>query len=245
MEYRSKFGSAAAAVAVVLALTGSVWAYQAARVMPSGKIKVYRNGTLSQVLRESAPLPTGALLKPDGNCGVRLENVYLVAEDGSEFGVHNESRPVRLALNKGKFYFAVNPSTGRMEFQTPAGDVTAQQFQIQAAAEGTLKGFVEVADGATTLGVLEGGAMVVSTLAGEQTIAAGSQIRLTQADLLNQGDDPDAPPAGAGAKPQAGKIPRETLISAGVLALYGGAGIWMIQSSDPDDRPAPASPAQP
>ncbi|KJS28574.1 MAG: hypothetical protein VR64_23920 [Desulfatitalea sp. BRH_c12] len=228
----------------VFAFAGTAQAYEVARVMTSGKINVYRNGQLTQVLQANAPLPEGALLKPERDCVVRLENVYMVARAGSEFGVHNESRPVQVAVNKGTVYFAVNQSTGQMVFHTPAGSVTTQQFRIQAAVEGTLKGFVTVSGQTASLGVIEGGAMMVSTPDGEQLITSGNQITLAQADITGQGSGQIDNAADKAATSR--KIPTETLINAGVLGMFAGAAVWMLDStSDDNTKPAPASPATP
>jgi hypothetical protein len=236
-------------VVAVFAFTGTAQAYEVARVMTSGKVNVYRNGQLSQVLQESAPLPDGALLKPQGDCTVRLENLYMLARDGSEFGVHNDSRPVQLALNKGTVYFAVNQSTGQMVFHTPAGSITTQQFRIQAAASATLQGFIDVANGNTVLGVIEGGAMMVSTPDGEQLITSGKQIVLAQADILDAKETGDAAPAEAPAKPAttSGKIPTKYLVGGALGALAIGAGALALGSSggSSGSSPAPASPATP
>lgn len=230
-----------------LLLADSGYADPVGRIMTSGKIDVYRNGVLSQVIREDAPLPTGAVLKPDGNCGIRLENLLLVAKDGSEFGVHSEVNPVQLALKKGIIYFAVNPSTGTIVFETPTDVVTAQQFYIQAAARGNLKGFVEVNEGTTTLGVLEGGTMVVSTSAGEESIAAGNQIVLAQAGVSSQGGASAQPAPAAKTSKEKPKITKNTIVSASLLTAYGIAGTWWLvdELDDDDSDPAAASPSAP
>jgi hypothetical protein len=229
-------------VLVVFTLTGTAQAYEMARIMTSGKVNVYRDGNLIQVLRENAPLPVDALLKPEGKCGVRLQNVYLVAEDGSEFGVPGASLPVELALKKGMIYFAVNQATGQMVFQTPAGTLTAQQFQIQSAAGGILKGFISVNEGVTTLGVIEGGVMVVSVPGGEQAISPGNQITLAQADILRRGanrqqEEPAQPP-------KESRISDDNLISIGILAAFAGGAILIISDND-SSSPSPSSPAAP
>jgi hypothetical protein len=243
----SKIGKIVVFIMSGLLLAANVQASSVARVITYGKIDVYRNGVLSQVLREDAPLPTGAVLKPEGNCGIRLENILLVAKDGSEFGVHSAGNPVQLALKKGMIHFAVNRSTGQMIFETPAGDVTTRQFYIHAAAEGTLKGFVEVNEGTTTIGVLEGGAMVVSTPGGEETITAGNQIILAQAGLASQGAGkvgavPAAKPAN-----EKSKITKNTIVSASLLTAYAVAGTWWLvdELGDDDSDPAAASPSTP
>lgn len=231
-------------VVVAFALAGTAMAYPVSQIIPRGVVNVYRDGALVDTVRDAAPLPDGALLKTDGLCGVRLENLYLVAEDGSTFSVSQTASQVDLAVGEGKLFFAANPSTGAVVFDTPAGTIPVRQFLIQAAVDGTLKGFVDVAQGTTTIGVLEGGSMLVATAAGEQRITAGNQITLAQAAGADAAAAPAAAATGSPSRPT--KIPTEYLIGGaiGVAALAVGA-IALSSSSSSDAAPAPVSPAAP
>ena len=234
-------------VVVVFALTGTVQAYEVARVMTTGKLNVYRDGKLVQVLRENAPLPEGALLKAEGNCGVQLDNMYLVAEDGSQFSVQNGSGgPLQLDIRSGTVYFAVNQMTVDVLFQTPGGQVDTREFGVKPETDGVMKGFVNVNGGITTIGVLEGGNLVVSTPEGTQTITPGSQITLAQAQ---NGAAPAAAPASTAAPAEesaaGGGIERKYLIGGGLALLGIGVAGLALGGSSGGGSPAPASPAAP
>jgi hypothetical protein len=220
-------------VVVVFAMAGTVQAYEVARVTTSGLIDVYREGKLVQVLRESAPLPKGALLKARGRCGVQLENMYLAAEDGSEFSVYNDGTSVQMDLNKGAIYFAVNQTMVELLVQTPGKGGEMQPVQIKPGVNGVLKGFVDVNGKATTVGVIEGGNITLSTPDGEKVITAGNQVT-----IFNEDDD-DAPAA-------AGKINTKYLIGGGLAALaIAAAALALGGSSSSSSSPTPVSPATP
>ena len=72
-------------VVVVFLAATVVQAFETARIVTQSKVNVYRDGQLVQVLQENSPLPEGALLEPEGICGVRLQNLNLVAEGGQPF----------------------------------------------------------------------------------------------------------------------------------------------------------------
>lgn len=183
---RNLFRLLAVCLALAFLCAGPAAAYASARVMPSGKVSVFREGQLVQELREEAPLPNGALLRTEGHCGVRLEDFYLVAADGSAFGLARAGAARELRLEKGTVYFALASLPAPLTFRTPEGMVTAQQIQLLAAASGgLLKGYLAVTDSGAEIGVLEGGSMVVSTARGEQVIQPGQRILLAQADLID------------------------------------------------------------
>jgi hypothetical protein len=222
-------------MALVFMCAGPVAAYSAARVMPSGKVSVFREGQLVQELREEAPLPDGALLRTEGHCGVRLEDFYLVAADGSAFGLTRAGAVRELRLEQGTVYFALASLPVPLTFRTPEGLVTAQQIQLQASASGgLLKGYLAVTANGAEIGVLEGGAMVVSTAQGEQVIQPGQRILLAQADLIDTQPAANETPEEAAAAEEEDdddKIPATYywvgggLLAAGAgVALAGGGG---------------------
>jgi hypothetical protein len=220
-------------VVVVFAMAGTVQAYEVARVTTSGVIDVYRDGQLVQVLRESAPLPKGALLKARGRCGVQLENMYLAAEDGSEFTVYNDGSSVQMDLNKGAIYFAVNQTMVELLIQTPGEGGEKQPVQIKPGVDGVLKGFVDVQDGATTVGVIEGGNITLATPEGEKVITAGNQVTIVR------GGTQKASVAG-------GKINTKYLVGGGLAVLaIGAAALALGGSSSSSSSPTPVSPATP
>jgi len=155
----------------------------------------------------------------------------LAAKAGSAFAVLRDGATVELAVESGTVYFAATGGVKKAVFKTPAGVIVAQQLIIRAAAEGVLRGFVRVEDDKATLGVLEGGDMVVSTVGGERVIRAGEKIVLAQAD------------GSAGAAALSGGQISSEIMAAGAVAA-GAVALAIIAGSD-SDNPAPVSPSSP
>jgi len=186
---RAQKTSIATAVSVILLFIGTqaLGAMAAGRLLPSGQVKVYRGDQLVSVLSEEAPLPEGVLLAPEGQCGMRLDNLFMVAEDGSRFSIAGSREGRELLIRQGTLYFALSGATGPVAFHTPDGVVTTQSLILNASTEGgLLKGYVDAAPDGTRLGVLEGGTLVVMTADGEKTIETGHQITLAQANLFDE-----------------------------------------------------------
>ncbi len=186
---RAQKTSIATAVSIILLFVGTqaLGAMGAGRILPSGQVKVYRGDQLVSVLSEEAPLPEGVLLAPEGQCGMRLDNLFLVADDGSRFSIAGSRAGRELAIRQGTLYFAMSGATGPVAFHTPDGVVTTQRMILKASsAGGLLKGYVDAAPDGTRIGVLEGGTLVVMTPEGEQTIESGRQITLAQANLFDE-----------------------------------------------------------
>ena len=254
MHRNPKFKTLTWIFAFAFMLAGMAQAYPISRIIPSGKIKVYRNDQVVQVLQEESPLPMGAMLSAEGNCGVRMTNLFVVAENGSLFSVQEGNGAAQFKIEKGVLYFAANSQTGPLVFETPAGVINTQQMIIQASGgSAMLKGFVDVSGTTTSMGVLEGGSLIVSTPDGEKMIATGKQITLAQAGLIKPAEAGYQPPPADQGQTQAEAQPTEdtddeipaayfvggglAILAAGALALGGGGG----GGSDP----APASPATP
>ena len=190
---RTQKSVAVIATLVVCLFTASqaLWAMGPSRLLPNGKVKVYRGDQLVSVLSEEAPLPEGALLAPEGQCGLRMDNLFLVAEDGSQFSVATGDGGRELLIRQGTIYFAMSGASGPMAFHTPSGSLTTQRMILNASTEGgLLKGYVDATSDGARIGVLEGGSLVILTAEGERTITAGRQITLAQADLFDE--DPAA-----------------------------------------------------
>jgi hypothetical protein len=189
---RTQQPTVVAALFVVLLFIASqaLGAMGVGRLLPSGQVKVYRGDQLVSVLSEEAPLPEGVLLAPEGQCGMRLDNLFLVAEDGSRFSIAGSEGSLELLIRQGTLYFAMSGATGPVAFHTPDGVVTTQRMILKASTEGgLLKGYVDAAPDGTRMGVLEGGTLVIMTADGEKTIESGHQITLAQAQLFDQEED--------------------------------------------------------
>ena len=195
---RTQHSTVAATLFTILLFiaTQALGAMGTGRLLPNGQVKVYRGDQLVSVLSEEAPLPEGVMLAPEGPCGLRMDNLYVVADDGSRFAIAGGEGGRELLIREGTLYFAMSGATGPLAFHTPDGVVTTQRMILNAAAGGgLLKGYVDATPDGTRMGVLEGGSLVVLTADGERTIESGKQITLAQADLFDED-----PSSGAGAE---------------------------------------------
>jgi len=237
-------------------MTGPVQSYSASRIVPSQKVELYSAGQLKQVLQEEAPLPVGQVMHTSGRAGLRMNNVYMVAEDGCRLAVLEDSDVAKVQIDKGLLFFAATPSTGQVVFNTPTGVLSTQKIALKASdQQPVLKAFVDVRDAGIIMGVMEGGSITLATPEGVKTVEEGKQIVLarngtagngedgqqgTPDDILVQDDDDDD------------KIPAAYywaggaalgLIALGAMALGGssdGGGTTAVNPSS-----APISPAAP
>lgn len=233
-------------VIIAFSIAGVTPAFSGARIIPDGKVKVFVEQKLVQELKQEAPFPEGALLTTEGKCGVRLENLYLVADDGCIFGIVDGVNQIDLRVDNGLLYFAVTQHTGKVAFLTPAGVMTSRQVRLDAAADGgVLKGYLEVSDSHVQLGVLQGGSMVVSTDKGVQEIRSGKQITLALADPISEADkkamaEKEQTPAAK--EEESDEIPAVYFM--GGAALIGAAGYAIYDANRPTGggpTPGPAS----
>jgi hypothetical protein len=157
--------------------------FDSGRIIPGGKVLIYRGDQQVGELTAEAPFPDGALLACDGDCAARMDGLLLVGADKSLFSVTTRANSRELLVRKGTVYFALSKMPHSLVFVTPMGVVTAQQLILNAAADGgLLKGYVAVTAESAEIGVIEGGSLLVSTVSGETTIQSGKKIVLTQTD---------------------------------------------------------------
>lgn len=189
-----------------LIVTEVLWASSISRIIPAGRVEAYSGNRLVHVYRREAPFPEGCMLKTEGRCGVRLDGLYLVADDQSLFGISQHNGERVLTIEQGMVYIALSSQPGNLVFQTPAGVIPARQIVIHAARQGVIKAYLDVQPARTEIGVLEGGHMVVSTSEGDRKIEPGRQITLAQALIF---DDEDQGAGAAEQKPEEGSKPSE------------------------------------
>ena len=156
------------------------------RIIPKGKVSLFQGNQKIGEFSSEAPFPEGTLLSVQGECGVKMSDLYLVAIDKSLFSVTTDPDSRKLAVKTGTVYFALSAMPHALIFQTPDGVVTTHQILLNASSEsGLLQGYVSVTDGITKVGVLEGGSMLLSVGDGEtRRINAGQELRLAQAGLF-------------------------------------------------------------
>lgn len=151
------------------------------RIIPSKKVSLHKNGQKVGEYTSEAPLPKGAMLQCDGDCAVKLKDLYVVATDQSVFQVMSTDKNRRLAVQEGKAYFALSDLERSMNFLTPIGMVSAQQVTLEASSTSMLKGFLAVTAKGAELAVTEGGSLTVLTADGVKTIQPGQSMQLAQA----------------------------------------------------------------
>jgi len=156
------------------------------RIIPKGKVTLFQGDQKVGEFRSEAPLPEGAFLSVQGECGVKMNDLYLVAIDKSLFSVTTDPDSRKLSVKAGTVYFALSSMPHILVFNTPDGVVTTHQILLNASAKsGLLQGYVSVTDAITKVGILEGGSLLLSVGDGEtKRINAGQEIRLAQAGLF-------------------------------------------------------------
>jgi len=161
------------------------------RIIPKGKVSLFQGDQKVGEFRSEAPFPEGAFLSVQGECGVKMSDLYLVAIDKSLFSVTTDPDSRKLSVKTGTVYFALSSMPHILVFKTPDGVVTTHQILLNAAAKsGLLQGYVSVTDNVTKVGVLEGGSLLLSVGDGEtKRINAGQELRLSQAGLFEDKQD--------------------------------------------------------
>jgi hypothetical protein len=271
MRFNPMFKAVSWLVVLAFMWSGVAFAYPIARIIPYGKVNVYQDGELLQVLQEEAPLPEGASLHIEGKCAVRMNDLYFVVQDGGQFSTQTGEAVNQVTIENGTFYFAAIESTGPVAFNTPSGTIRTDQVALAAGDElAFLRGYVNVSQDTTQMGVLGGGTLTVATAKGLQSIATGEQLTLAKAGnapAQTADDRPDAaapvvpgeevgtaqaaanPPGAAPpvvASEEVGSIPAAYLIGGGLgVAAIAGLVFAFSGSSSSGSNPPPVSPAAP
>ena len=197
------------------------------RIIPKGKVTLYQGNQKIGEFSADAPLPEDTLLSVQGECGVKMRDLYLVAIDKSLFSVTTKSTSRKLTVEHGTVYFALSSMPRTLVFQTPEGVITTSEVMLKASADaGLLEGYVSVADGISKVGVLEGGSMFLSVGDGEtMRVKAGQELRLAQADLFGEEEEEEDEEA---AEPPEGMSKTTKIIigaaTIAALAAVGGGG---------------------
>jgi len=216
-------------IILVFTSTGFSAGLPVGRILPKGKVTLFHNNQKVGEFRSEAPLPEDTFLSVQGECGVKLSHLYLVATDQSLFSITTKNSSRILFVQKGTVYFALSSTPYTLVFQTPDGVITTNDVMLNASsANRLLKGYVYVEEGITRVGVLEGGSMLVSVTDDKpQVVAAGYELRLAQADIFKEEGKTEEKPdetgeAGeAGETAAAGGISTTTKVVLGVIAIAG------------------------
>jgi hypothetical protein len=235
--------------------TGFASGLSVGRIIPKGKVTLFQGDQKVGEFRSEAPFPEGAFLSVQGECGVKMSDLYLVAIDSSLFSVTTNPDSRKLSVKAGTVYFALSSMPQSLVFKTPDGVVTTHQILLNASAKsGLLQGYVSVADEITKVGVLEGGSLLLSVGDGEtRRINTGQELRLAQAGLFDDKTekkeepkdkkDKKDKPADKKGKAKGMSTTAKVLIGvatvAGIAAAAGGGG----GGGGGGSAPPPSSPA--
>jgi hypothetical protein len=234
---RTKFKIVAIFSLLAFVSTGFASGLSVGRIIPKGKVTLFQGDQKVGEFRSEAPFPEGAFLSVQGECGVKMNDLYLVAIDKSLFSVTTDPDSRKLSVKTGTVYFALSSMPHILVFKTPDGVVTTHQILLNASAKsGLLQGYVSVTDAVTKVGVLEGGSLLLSVGDGEtKRINAGQELRLAQAGLFEDKEekkeepkDKKTKPADKKAKAKGMSTTAKVLIGlvtvGGIAALAGGGG---------------------
>ena len=191
----------------------------AARIVPTGKVSIIKDGKVIGEFSQEAPLPEGALLRCEAKCAIQLDDVYMVAEPDTVFSVSPMADRHDVLVQQGTVYYSLNESSRPLHFDTPAGNATTGDLTM---TEGELRGYVRVVGNETEIGVIGGGSMTIATDSEEVPITSGKKVTMTLAD-----SEKAANAAGG----QDG-MSRNTKIALGVVgaAVVIGGGIALASS---------------
>lgn len=220
------------------------------RIYPSKKVTLHRGDTIVGVYTKEAPLPDGTLLSTEGRSAVKLEDVYLVAEDQSEFSISTSSQQRNLFIKKGTIYFKTSGIKHAFTFLTPDGPIGIHSIKLNAAySDSSIKGYVAVTEGRSEMGIADGGSMDVYTDEGLTTIQSGNKIILAQADMdigVPEAEEPDTASQGVPqTEEKKGWSKKATYVTLGVLGVAAAAGIAIGLSGGGSDDGGDVSPSRP
>jgi hypothetical protein len=255
-----KFKMMIAFIVLAFTSTGFSAGLPVGRILPKGKVTLFHGNQKVGEFRSEAPLPEDTLLSVQGECGVKLSHLYLVAVDQSLFSITTNDSSRTLFVQKGTVYFALSSTPYTLIFQTPDGVITTNEVMLKASStDQLLKGYVYVEEGITRVGVLEGGSMLVTVADDKpQVVTAGHELRLAQADIFKEegkteeekpdetGEPGETDETGQpGETAAAGGMSTITKVVLGAIAIGGIALAAGGGGGGGDDAPPPASPAGP
>lgn len=234
---RSKWFVKVLVCAIVFAFASSGFCaeLQSSRIMPSGKVVLYKGDQKAGEFTSEAPFPEGYELQCQGRCAAKMNDVFLVAEDKTRFSVSNNPAGQDIQLKEGTVYFALSKLSGALVFSAPNVSFSAEELVVNASTSGVLKGYVKVTAEAAEIGVTEGGSMMISSPEGKKMIGSGEKIVVAQNDkgAAAAGTTTAAAESGTSILPMLGVV-------GGILAAQGA--LILATDTDDDHEASPYSP---
>jgi hypothetical protein len=206
----------------------------AARIVPTGKVSIIKDGKVIGEFSQEAPLPEGALLRCEARCAVKMDDVYMVADPDTVFSVSPTANRHDLLVQQGTVYYSLNESSRPLHFDTPAGSATTRDLSMTGDE---LRGYVRVVGNETEIGVISGGSMTVATGSEEIPITSGTKVTMNLADsgkIANAAEGQEG--ISKKTKIALGAVGAATVIGGGIALASGGS------SGGGGDDGSPAAP---
>ena len=205
-----------------------------ARIVPTGKVYIIKDGKVIGEFSQEAPLPEGSLLRCEAKCNIKLDDVYMVVEPDTVFSVTPTANRHALLVQDGTVYYALNKNSRLLQFDTPAGNAVTSDISL---TEDELRGYVRVIGNKTEIGVIGGGSMTLETGSGKMLITSGKNITMTRFEPVQ---------AVAGVGGQEGPSTNTQYVIGAIAAVIVTGGIIALAASsgggDGDGGGSPAAP---
>jgi hypothetical protein len=222
-----------AIVSIAMATLSFAVAANSARIIPSGKVSIIKDGRVVGEFSKEAPLAEGSLLRCEARCTVKMDDLYMVAEPDTTFSIQPAASHNELAVEQGTAYFSVTETSRPVEFETPPGNASMREISV---TDSELKGYVRVSGNETEIGIIEGGTMTVETSSGEMVITPGKQVTIARVN-------PNPSAAATGGEGGSSLITDVALGVAGAgVIIAGGYALYSIDWHDGGSDGSPSSP---
>ena len=194
-----------------------------ARVIPTGKVSIIKDGKVVGEFSQEAPLLEGSMLRCEDKCAVKLDDTYMVVDPGTEFSVTPAAGHTELYAKEGTVYYAMNESSSPLQIDTPNGEAATGDLTM---TDSQIRGYVRVSGNETEIGVIGGGTMMMETASGEMAIAPGNAITIAAEGSETSGAAGDGAAADGAAAEKTGGLTRNQKFAfgAGTAAVLAAGG---------------------
>jgi len=183
-------------VIFVLSIVNLCVAFDAdsSRIIPSEKVTIYQDGKIIGEYTQEAPLPLGYLLSCKGKCGIKYDNLSMVADDRSLFSFDTQSNGTRsndhlINVKEGILYFRLSSLPGSIFITTPGGAASMNQLLLNASTESQfVEGYIQINAESSEIGVIKGGSIKFVTNNGQAMVKPGNRLILAMAQIDNKTD---------------------------------------------------------
>ena len=196
-----------------------------ARVIPTGKVSIIKDGKVVGEFSKEAPLPEGSMLRCEDKCALKLDDKYMVVDPGTEFSVTPAAGHTELYAKEGTVYYAMNESSSPLQIDTPNGEAATGDLTM---TDSEVRGYVRVSGNETEIGVIGGGTMMMETASGEMAVAPGNAITIAAV-----GSETSEAAADGAAAEKTGGLTRNQkyAFGAGTAAVLAAGGVALAIGS--------------